>query len=58
MYYSICGEMFPREYLPTQGRDDSSCTEGVFQCTVLYNTILYGSTAVIADNISFRSGNG
>ena len=32
--------MFPREYLPTQGQDDSS-TAGVFQCTVLYHTILY-----------------
>ena len=35
--------MFPREYLPTQGQDDSS-TAGVFQCTVLYHTILYKFT--------------
>ena len=34
--------MFPREYLPTQGRDDSS-TAGVFQCTVLYHTIQYNT---------------
>ena len=33
-------EMFPGEYLPTQGRDDSSAA-GLFQCTVLYHTILY-----------------
>ena len=31
-------EMFPREYLSTQGRDDSS-TARVFQCTILYHTI-------------------
>ena len=33
-------EMFPREYLLTQGRDDSS-TAGVFQYTVPYHTILF-----------------
>ena len=38
--YSLCIEMFPREYLPTQGRDDSF-TAGVFQCSILYHTILY-----------------
>jgi len=38
LYYSLCREMFPREYLPTQRQDDSS-TAGVFQCTVY--TILY-----------------
>ena len=40
LYYSLCREMFPREFLPTQGQDDSS-TARVFQCTVLYHTILY-----------------
>ena len=39
--------MFPREYLPTQGRDDSSSTEGVFQYAVLYYTILYKTFRMI-----------
>ena len=39
--------MFPREYLPTQGLDDSS-TAGVFQYTVLYHTILYKMFLAIA----------
>ena len=52
LYYSLCIEMFPREYLPTQGRDDSS-TAGVFQCTVLYNTILYKTFCVIASIPSY-----
>ena len=43
----LCREMFPREYLPTHGRDDSS-TAGVFQCTVLYHTILYKTFCAIA----------
>ena len=46
LYYSFCREMFLREYLPTQGGDDSS-TAGVFQCTVLYYTILYKTFCAI-----------
>jgi len=35
--YSV-EEIVSREYLPTQGQDDSSSTEGVIQYTVLYKT--------------------
>ena len=46
LYYYLCIDMLPMEYLPTQGQDDSS-TVGVFQCTVLYHTILYKTIRTI-----------